>query len=194
MSTLRLMKSTVIPLAALALYFGSSCASADGPRVGHSSDESAEEATTPESPETEVETNEPAGSAQIEPPLVGYWSQNAPPFVGCWIAAEDPTGQVVNEDLYATSRVLFEEDGGYSFSLGGGGSLPPMRGTWEMLSQGRDTITYRVAFSPERVTVPVTLTYRRVDGRVMGVVITDASGSRHYVRSEDSDSREQGCG
>jgi len=165
----------------VALFTASSCASPDAPRVEQSPDDSAEEVTASESEGTEAEANEPARA-----------EQNAPPFAGCWIAAEDPTGQVVNEGLYTNSRVRFAEDGGYTFALGSGQTA--IRGTWEMLSHDGDTITYRAVYSGGRATDPITLTLRRADDAVVGIVIRDASGPRHYSRSEDPDSRERGCG
>ena len=171
---------TLVVSVLIAIGGYSGCGSHDGPRVEQSSGDSAEVVPDMEPEEIEADTHEPESNAQ-----------GAPPFEGCWIASEDPTGEVSNEGLYTNSRVRFAADGGYTFALG---SSYAMRGTWEILSQDGDTITYRSVYSGGRVAGPTTVSLRRADEAVVGIVIRDDSGPRYYSRSEEPDSQERGCG
>ena len=150
-----------------------------------------ERAPTQEPTPDSVELPSPAAPAVAaeEPNEAPTAALDTGPFLGRWTQADDPTGAIEADPLYAGSFIELGADASYAFSLGGGGSMGPMRGTWEAMSREGDALRYRAVYSGGRTSAPQTLTLRRVDGAIVGLVAgTPETGHRYLVRDDSENS------
>ena len=136
----------------------------------------AEPARTPAAPGA-TEREEVAAAGEV-PPI------DTAPFIGRWRYAADPSGAISFDPVFEDSTITLGADGSYAFALGGGGSMGPLEGTWEVTGGEGDAIRYRADFGEGRVTDEVTLRLRREAGEVVGLVMSE-SVSRYYVRDSE---------
>lgn len=107
-------------------------------------------------------------------------------FYGEWIHADDPTGAIPTDPIYRGSRLHFGEDGSYSFTMGGEGTLGPMTGTWRRVRGEGDELTYVATYDKGGEADPETLRLRRDDsGQVVGLEVHDGvTPGAYYVRAD----------
>ena len=96
---------------------------------------------------------------------------------GTWVYAEDPTGTLPTDPVYAGSRVYFGADGAYRFTMG----QIVLEGTYTVVEEQTDSVRLRVTLARgEGMDV-------RVEPRDGGIVIYEGDGElpgRFHVRSE----------
>jgi hypothetical protein len=135
----------------------------------------------PASGERAEPPTEPPAEPAAAPEPAAAEAVDTSAFHGTWEQADDPTGRITTDPLYAGSRLELREDGHYSFALGGGGSMGPMQGTWRRTGGSTDELRYVVTFArgstDERV-----MRLRREGDRVVGLEVGDeATGLTFYT-------------
>ncbi|RZO48587.1 MAG: hypothetical protein EVA89_36695 [Sandaracinaceae bacterium] len=149
---------------------------------GHAAETSGSASEGAADDRAEPDRLEPVEQAAVdeEPPSAAANAIDTTPFHGRWRNAEDPSGAIMADPVYEGATITFGADGSHAFTLGGGGSMGPLEGTWEVTGGEGDELRYRADYGGGRVTAETTLRLRRDGGEVVGLVVDEGAGAPQY--------------